>query len=188
MSVEIPSNRLFTLAIAAICLSAVFAGAVAATTPAGRVLVVSDATTGERLLTTPVENNTVVALEYTHSVEESRVLDAYVVRGDRFVMQRMEFESYGWGLPARATVSIDNGTFAFDPAFASDEFVVKPGRIADHKLHVGDQTYDLVALSDGRAVRLSIEQRSVLNAALDMIDINDAKRVYMMPFHPSYST
>lgn len=170
MSPEIQiRSRLFVLAIAVVCLSAVFAGAVAATTPAGRVLVVSDATTGERLLTAPVENETVVALEYTHSVEESRVLDAYVVRGDSLVMTRMEFETYGWGLPARASVSTDNGTFAFDPAFASEEFVVKPGRIANHTLHVGNHPYDLVAVSDGRAVRLSIERRSVLNAAIDAL-------------------
>lgn len=163
-------GRLFTLVVAALCLSAVFGGAVAATTPAGRVLVVTDATTGERLLATPVENDTVVALEYTHSVEESRVLDAYVVRGDSLVMTRMEFETYGWGLPARASVSTDNGSFVFDPTFASEAFVVKPGRIANHTLHVGSDSYDLVALSDARAVRLSIERRSVLNAAIDALD------------------
>lgn len=163
-------SRLFTLAIVILCLSAVFAGAVAATTPAGRVLVVTDTTTGERLLTTPVENDTVVALEYTHSVEESRVLDAYVVRGDSLVMTRMEFETYGWGLPAQAPVSTDNGSFVFDPTFASEAFVVKPGQIANHTLHVGSDSYDLVALSDERAVRLSIERRSVLNAAIDALD------------------
>lgn len=143
----------------------------AAATPAGRVLVVEDAESGEHLIETPVENGTVVALEYTHSVQKTRVLDAYTVRGDHLVMTRMEFASYGWGLPARADVSDAGGAFAFDPDYASESFVVKPGRIAGHELHVGNRTYDLVARSDARAVRLSVERRSMLAASLDSIDI-----------------
>lgn len=162
--------RRFGVWIVVVCLVVLIAGAVAAATPADRVLVVSDAKTGERLRSMPVENGTVVAIEYTHSVEKSRVLDVYAVQGDRLVMTRMEFETYGWGLPADVPVSTDNETFVFDPAFASDEFVVKPGRIAGHTLHVRNSTYDLVALSDARAVRLSVERRSALRAALDVLD------------------
>jgi len=143
----------------------------AAFTPADRVLIVADAGTGEHLLAVPVENGSVVALEYTHSVEKTRVLDVYTVRGDRLVMTRMEFESYGWGLPTRAAVATENGTFAFDPAYATHELVVKPGRIAGHELHVENRTDDLVALSDARAVRLSIEHRSVLARAIDVLGI-----------------
>lgn len=143
----------------------------AAFTPADRVLVVADAGTGEHLLAVPVENGSVVALEYTHSVEKTRVLDVYTTRGDRLVMTRMEFESYGWGLPTRVAVATENGTFAFDPAYATHELVVKPGRIAGHELHVENRTYDLVALSDARAVRLSIEHRSVLARAIDVLSI-----------------
>lgn len=145
--------------------------AAAAFTPADRVLIVADAGTGEHLLAVPVENGSVVALEYTHSVEKTRVLDVYTVRGDRLVMTRMEFESYGWGLPTRAAVATENGTFAFDPAYATHELVVKPGRIAGHELHVENRTDDLVALSDARAVRLSIEHRSVLARAIDVLGI-----------------
>ncbi|ADJ13495.1 DUF1850 domain-containing protein [Halalkalicoccus jeotgali] len=153
--------------VAVVCLLGTLAVAGAAATPADRVLVVEDAATGERLIETPVENGTVVALEYTHSVEKTRVLDAFTVRGDELVMTRMEFESYGWGLPAGAEVTRENGTFSFDPSYASEELVVKPGRTAGHRLHVDSQTYDLVERSDARAVRLSIERRSVLDATLD---------------------
>jgi hypothetical protein len=160
-------SRTAALATVGVVLLAILATVGAAATPSGRVLVVADAASGEHLLEAPVESGTPVALEYTHSVEKSRVLDGYVVRGDRLVMMRMEFKSYGWGLPARASVNESNGTFAFDPTYASEDLIVKPGRIAGHELRVGDRTYDLVALSEARAVRLSIEQRSVLESALE---------------------
>ncbi len=162
-----PDTRTVVLATIGVGLLAALAVAGAAATPAGRVLVVEDADSGEHLIEAPVDDGTVVALEYTHSVEKTRVLDAYTVRGDELVMTRMEFQSYGWGLPADAEVSRENGSFVFDPDYASEEFVVKPGRTADHELHVGSRTYDLVERSDAEAVRLSIERRSVLEAALD---------------------
>ncbi|WP_254546136.1 DUF1850 domain-containing protein [Halomarina pelagica] len=142
----------------------------AAAVPAGQALVVSDAQTGERLLVVPVEENATVALEYTHSVEKTRVLDVYAVRDDRLVMTRMEFQSYGWGLPARANVTLaEDGNLTFDPAWAGEELYVKPGRVAGHELHVGNRTYDLVARSDARSVRLSIAQRSALDVALSYL-------------------
>ncbi|ELZ76919.1 hypothetical protein C455_14057 [Haloferax larsenii JCM 13917] len=139
---------------------------VSAAVPAGQALVVEDAETGERLKTVPVEENTTVALEYTHSVEKTRVLDAYAVQDGTLVMTRMEFKSYGAGLPARANVTTENGSFVFDPQGSYRELYVKPGHIAGHKLHVGEHTYDLVALSDARSVRLHVTEQSVLDAAL----------------------
>lgn len=161
-------RSLLRLAAAALLVCAL-AGGAAAAVPAGQELVVSDAETGEELLAVPVEENTTVALEYTHSVEKSRVLDVYAVRDGRLVMTRMEFESYGAGLPARADVTVENGTFVFDPDSAVEELYVKPGPIAGHRLHVGDRTYDLVALSDARSVRLSVERRSALEVALSVL-------------------
>ncbi|WP_425498302.1 DUF1850 domain-containing protein [Halogeometricum salsisoli] len=143
------------------------AGAGAAT-PDDRVLVVEDAETGEELLTVPVSEGTPVALEYTHSVEKTRVLDGYAVDGTNLTMTRMEFESYGAGLPARANVTVENGTFVFDPEGTYEELYVKPGRIAGHELRVCDETYDLVALSDARSVRVAVERRSALSHALSL--------------------
>lgn len=128
--------------------------------PATHVLVVADAETGERLLATPASNGTTVALEYTHSVEKSRVYEAYAVRGDRLEQTRIEFESYGWGLPANANVTRENGTFVYDPDRNLTELTVQPGRIAGHELHVGTDAYDLVALSDGGAVTIYLERCS----------------------------
>lgn len=152
------------LALVAIVLAVT---AVAAATPAGSALVVEDASSGERLLTTPVEEGTPVVLTYMHSVEKTPVHDVYVVRNGSLVMTRMEFQSYGWGLPARANVTRENGSFAFDPNGSYKEIYVKPGRVADHHLRVGNRTYDLVALSNAQGVRLHITKRSVLQTTLD---------------------
>ena len=162
------NRRLGLVALAVVSLL-VLAG-VAAAVPADRVLVVEDDSSGERLLTVPVETGTRVGLEYTHSVEKTRVLDEYTVRGDRLEMTRMEFESYGWGLPAGADVHRENGSFVFDPAGSYEEIYVKPGRVAGHKLHVGERTHDLVSLSGASTVRLSLADRSVLSATIDTLE------------------
>jgi hypothetical protein len=85
-------------------------------------------------------------------------------------MTHMEFESFGWGLPAGANVTRENGTFIYDPPGSYERLTVAPGRIAGHRLHVGDRTYDLVAVSDARSVTLSIQRRSALTITLDEVD------------------
>ena len=142
---------------------------VAVTAPIGAALVVEDVETGERYVAEPVNDGSTVALEYTHSVEKSRVYDEYRVDGERLVNTRMEFESYGWGLPARVNVTNVNGTLVYEPdepITVLDELSVSPGRIADHTLIVDDRRYDLVAVTDGNDVRLHIERRSLLEMIL----------------------
>jgi hypothetical protein len=149
---------------------AVAVTAAAAALPAGSALVVEDASSGDQLLATSVSDGTPVVLTYNHSVEKTPVHDVYVVRNDSLVMTRMEFQSYGWGLPARANVTRTNGTFSFDPGGSYEELYVKPGRTADHRLRVGNRSYDLVELSDAEGVRLHLTDRSVLSRALDRFD------------------
>jgi len=142
---------------------------VAVTAPIGAALVVEDIETGERYVAEPVNDGSTVALEYTHSVEKSRVYDEYRVDGERLVNTRMEFESYGWGLPARVDVTNVNGTLVYEPdepITVLDELSVSPGRIADHTLIVDDRRYDLVAVTDGNDVRFHIERRSLLEMIL----------------------
>lgn len=155
--------------LAAVLVVVCLVAGVGAATDGGRTLVVEDAETGETLLSVPVSDGTPVALEYTHSVEKTRVLDGYVVDGTQLTMTRMEFRSYGAGLPARANVTTENGSFVFDPEGSYDELYVKPGRIAGHRLHVGEETYDLVALSEARSVRLTVERRSTLDRAISLV-------------------
>lgn len=143
----------------------------AAAVPVGSELVVEDADTGQVYYSIPVENGTAFSIEYMHSVEKTRVLDAYVVSGDQLVMDYMEFESYGWGLPARADVRQENGVFIFEPEWADDELYVKAGQIAGHRLHVNGQTFDLVEPSDASSVRITVEKRSALAVAIDSLKL-----------------
>lgn len=156
-------RRFAPIAAVAAALLLVVAG-VAAAVPAGTVLVVEDIDSGERYITHPVENGSVVGLEYTHSVEKSRVYDEYRVEGDTLVNTRMEFESYGWGLPSRVNVTNVNGTLVYDPPepiVTLETLSVSPGRIANHTLIIDDARYDLVAQTNARDVRIHVERRTL---------------------------
>jgi hypothetical protein len=101
-----------------------------------------------------------------HSVEKSRVYDEYRVDGQTLVNTRMEFESYGWGLPARVDVENVNGTLVYDPDEPITELEtlsVSPGRIAGHTLLVDGQRHDLVAATNASDVRLSVDRRSLID-------------------------
>lgn len=138
--------------------------------PADATFVVADADSGEQLLTAPVDEGTEVALAYTHSVEKTPVRDVYVVDGTDLHMVRMEFHSYGAGLPAGADVErTDDGLVAsFDRTY--DRLYVSPGSIANHTLIVGDDRYDLVELSDGDDVVFSVTERSASDARARVAD------------------
>ena len=141
------------------------AAGVAVAVPGESVLVVEDIETGEVYLSESVDDGSTVALEYMHSVEKSRVYDEYRVDGDRLVNTRMEFESYGWGLPARVDVENVNGTLVYapdDPIAELETLSVSPGRIAGHTLIVDGQRYDLVAATNASDVRLHIDHHSLI--------------------------
>lgn len=151
------------LAVVALALLIALAG-VAVAAPTGQVLVAEDTDTGEHYITQPVDDGSTVALEYTHSVEKTPVYDEYRVEGDTLVNTRMEFQSYGWGLPSGVNVTNVNGTFVYDPPgpiTTLEVLSVSPGRIANHTLIVEDQQYDLVAETNATDVRIHIEHRTL---------------------------
>ena len=125
-----------------------------------QVLVVED-DTGETLLSVVVEENTTVTLAYTHSVEKTPVRDVYAVRDGGLVMTRMEFRSFGAGLPSTVDVERgDDGSFVYRPPNRrTEELVVATSPIADHDLVVDGRRYDLVALAEGGSVRLRVTTR-----------------------------
>ncbi|MUV61516.1 DUF1850 domain-containing protein [Halobacterium sp. CBA1126] len=155
------------LAAVAVVLVALAGGAAALST--GKVLVVEDVDTGERYVTEPVDDGSTVQLQYMHSVEKTPVNDVYRVDGDALVNTRMEFESYGWGLPSRVNVTNVNGTFVYDPPepiITLDSLSVSPGRIADHTLVVDDRRIDLVAKTNASDVRIHVERRTITDVLL----------------------
>jgi hypothetical protein len=131
-------------------------------TATGPVLVVERADTGERIVETPVSNGSVVALEYMHSVEKTRVYDEYTVSGTTLENTRMEFESYGWGLPADANVTLEDGMFVFDPDRSYETLRVKPGTVANHTLIVDGERYDLVERSDANSVIIRVSSDTAI--------------------------
>ncbi|WP_050049310.1 DUF1850 domain-containing protein [Halanaeroarchaeum sulfurireducens] len=158
-----PSRTVLVAVLFGLVVATALAGAAHAT--GSPVLVVSDADTGEELFSTPVENGTTVTLEYMHSVEKTTVRDVYVVDDGSLRMTRMEFSSFGWGLPAREAIDgrTDDGAYliTFDTR-TYEELSVVPGTVAGHTLAVGDTEYDLVDRSNATAVRISIEDRRAL--------------------------
>lgn len=130
--------------------------------PTEQVLIITDIQTNEIYLTQPVETGSTVALRYTHSVEKTPVSDEYRVEGTRLVHTRMEFESYGWGLPSGVNVSTVNGTFVYDPQTpitTLESLIVSPGRIAEHTLVVDNHQHDLVALTNASDVQIRVDRR-----------------------------
>ena len=131
---------------------------VVAGVPAGQTLVVADADTGDRLLTIPVDDGTEVTLSYTHSVEKTPVEEVYVVDGTALEQTRIEFHSYGAGLPANAAVErTDAGSFVAYPNDTFQRLAIAPGTVAGHVLTVGEDEYDLYSLSGGTSVIVSVE-------------------------------
>lgn len=136
-----------------------------AQTGGSSVLLVSDATTGEELVVTEVEDGTQVVLSYQHSVEKTTIRDVYVVEDEKLRMTRMEFSSYGWGLPSREAIDgrTDDGAFVVRYENRSYEDIsVVPGTIANHTLRVDETEYDLVERSNATAVQISVTRQRPL--------------------------
>lgn len=124
-----------------------------------QTLVVTD-DDGTELLAAPVDDETEVVIEYTHSVEKTLVRDVYVPSDEGLVMTRMEFSSFGAGLPSRADVTERDGRYVYDPPSTTYETLhLKTGAVADHDLVVGGERYDIAAMSDNGAVELRVERR-----------------------------
>lgn len=130
---------------------------------ADRTLVVADADSGEQLLEVAVDDGDEVVLSYTHSVEKTPVRDVYVVNGSELRMDRTVFRSYGAGLPADEPTEQTDDDFIVRPNRSYEKLTIAPGSIAGHELIVGNDHYDLVALSEGSVV-VYLTDRSVDDA------------------------
>lgn len=154
------SRTLALVAVGLVVTAAVVGIAVGAGAVEEQALVVED-DGGEELLSVPVEENTTVTVAYTHSVEKTPVRDVYAVQDSDLVMTRMEFESFGAGLPSTADVERgDDGSFVYHPPNQrTEELVVATSPVAGHELVVDGERYNLVELADGGSVRLRVTTR-----------------------------
>ncbi|MBP1921207.1 hypothetical protein J2751_000190 [Halorubrum alkaliphilum] len=158
------SVRVVLTAVTAVLVSAAVAvaassGALTASIEPEPAIVVTD-DRGEEIVVSPVGEETEIVLEYTHSVEKTLVRDVYVAVDGQLVSVRMEFSSFGAGLPSQATVTQRDGRYVYEPPRVEYEALrVKTGVIADHDLIVGGNRYDIAALADGGAVEITVQQR-----------------------------
>lgn len=151
-----PSRHRIAAVLAALTLIVAVGAAVAT---ADSTLIVADADTDERLLSIPVDEGETITLSYTHSVEKTPVRDVYVVDGERLRMVRMEFDSYGAGLPSAVPVDrTEDGILVAEMNRTYDRLDVVPGSIANHSLVVDGTAYDLTALADGGVVVYVIDR------------------------------
>ncbi len=158
-------KRQYLLVITGILIAGVLIGTGGATAidNSDRTLIVTDAENGTELLTVPVDDGDQVTLEYTHSVERTPVRDIYIVDGPQLRLVRMEFHSYGAGLPAREAIDeIDGDAFVVEFDRPTDQLHVAPGRIANHTLRIDGHPYDLVAQSSGQSVTITVRDRGVI--------------------------
>ncbi|WP_265109382.1 DUF1850 domain-containing protein [Halosolutus halophilus] len=166
-----PSRRQFVVAVLALLVATAATAAAVATVSADRTLVVADAESGDRLLERPVEDGTEVTLSYTHSVEKTTVEDVYVVDGTELRMDRMVFHSHGAGLPSDAPIEHTDEGFVLPLNESYAEVPVAPRPIPGHELVVGDDRYDLVALSDGSVI-ISVTERGPTDRLSDLLSID----------------
>ncbi|MDR5673688.1 DUF1850 family protein [Halalkaliarchaeum sp. AArc-CO] len=131
-------------------------GGVGSVLSADQTLIVTDET-GEELTAVDVADGAEVVIEYEHSVERTLVRDVYVVSDGKLVMDRMEFSSFGAGLPSHAEVTQQDGRYVYD--IDGQEYGtlrISTGLIADHDLVVDGTRYDLSGMADGGTVEIRI--------------------------------
>lgn len=146
------------VSVVVVCAGALTTGAV--TVAGTETVLVVTGDDGEELLVTPVADDDEITVEYTHSVEKTLVRDVYVADDGQLVMTRMEFSSYGAGLPSTVNVTEVDGRYVYYPPERSyDPLRVTTGEVADHDLVVGDERYDIAEIADGGTVELRIETR-----------------------------
>ena len=113
---------------------------------------------GNAQLEISTEPGAEVALEYTHSVEQTPVTDIYLVTEQGLVSDRMLFSSFGAGLPAQADVTREGDRYVYEPPVQRyDPLIVTTGPIAGHELVVDGERFDLTEIADGGTVQIRVE-------------------------------
>jgi hypothetical protein len=141
--------------------------------PSGMFLAIKD-DSGKMLVSRPVGAGDVVRYGYIHSVEKVPVVDTFVVCGNGMLMMvNTTFSSSGVGLPTDSSYDLsltDNGDFfveninrTFDKVYFR---VYTPSRCY---FQVSGKDYPVYSMvDDGTAIVLTIEQKPILSALLNI--------------------
>lgn len=137
--------------------------------PAAQTIVVADLTAGRVLLCRPLPHGdrTRLALAYTHSMYGGDVIEEFVPTADarlRRLATTTENEAAAEYYAFDAPVLRDGDRFRVDvPPADYPELVVRADRIGNHRLLVGDDSLDLVAVGgDRHQIRLSVRPGGLL--------------------------
>lgn len=97
----------------------------------------------DKTLMIPVEANDSFAIEYMHSVLKTQVKDLFrITRQAEIILEETVYESMGIGLPTNTPYefSLSDGKFHIRGINqAMPEILLRVGRIANHKVLIGDQ-------------------------------------------------
>ncbi len=127
-----------------------------------KVLKASNFKTGEYLKSWRIKDGEVFAIEYIHSVEQSPVLENFLVDKGDIILLDTYFHSFGAGLPATTpykTEITDEGIHVYDMNLKIDNLIYRTssqGR--EHKLIFRNRDFMLLDFSTHRtAVRFHID-------------------------------
>ena len=141
-----------------------------------KVLRASNFKTGEELKQWKVGDGDIFSIEYIHSVEQSPVIENFLIDNKDIILQDTYFHSYGAGLPATTpykTELTENGIRVYDINLKIEDLIYRTssqGR--EHKVIVGNKDYMFLDFSSHRTgVRFELENMTRLKYLIKEVDL-----------------
>lgn len=117
------------------------------------VLCVEDAETGDlRAVFTPASDQEFY-IQFTHSVNRTKVREYYEIRAGKILLTRAEYSSFGAGMPEvpetqGSTLTSESGVLRLDHINKPmPEFIYRIGTIAEHSLNINGRQIPLKSLA-----------------------------------------
>ena len=138
---------------------------------AGYYLALTNNETGAVLLRYPAYQGLEFSISFTHSVNQSPVVELYRVEGGNIVLTAVEFETFGAGMPSHLEAgqvmhNLPGGGMRIE-GFERDvgQLRYMVGHTADITLNLGGQQIPLSSLdAPGQTVCFSVLQRGLWNS------------------------
>ncbi|HLS53447.1 MAG TPA: DUF1850 domain-containing protein [Tissierellaceae bacterium] len=119
-----------------------------------KVLKASNFSNNEYLKAWKIKNGQVFSIEYIHSVEQSPVIENFLVKGRDIILQDTYFHSYGAGLPATTPYKFEiteDGLRVYDINLKIEDLIYRTsGEGREHKLILGNKEYMFLDFSPHR--------------------------------------
>lgn len=131
------------------------------------LLVLRDYRRGKYLKSWRVNSGDKFIVQYTHSVEQTPVIENYLIEDENIILVDAYFHSFGAGLPATTPYKfklIENGFKIYDINEKIDNLIYRTGsQGADHILYINNEENKFLDFSDPRKeVGFTIERSKLL--------------------------